>query len=135
MGAGLDRPRHPGFPDARTALALTLGFRLALTLGFRLAFKPRHLDAICRVVGGLGLLQLLFRPLKIQVGGVRLIGVFELLADSREQVRGVTSYVQALRDFWIADTALNTALTGRSPGASASSGPSSEAAAPAAAAH
>ena len=64
-----------------------------------------------------------------------LIGVFELLADSREQVRGVTSYVQALRDFWIADTALNTALTGRSPGASASSGPSSEAAAPAAAAH
>lgn len=64
-----------------------------------------------------------------------LIGVFELLADSREQVRGVTSYVQALRDFWIADTALNTALTGRSPGASAASGPSSEAAAPAAAAH
>jgi hypothetical protein len=64
-----------------------------------------------------------------------LIGVFELLADSREQVRGVTSYVQALRDFWIADTTLNTALTGRSPGAIASSGPSSEAAAPAAAAH
>jgi outer membrane protein TolC len=64
-----------------------------------------------------------------------LIGVFELLADSREQVRGVTSYVQALRDFWIADTVLNTALTGRSPGASASAGPSSEATAPAAAAH
>lgn len=64
-----------------------------------------------------------------------LIGVFELLADSREQVRGVTSYVQALRDFWIADTALNTALTGGSPGASASAGPSSEPAAPAAAAH
>jgi outer membrane protein TolC len=64
-----------------------------------------------------------------------LIGVFELLADSREQVRGVTSYVQALRDFWIADTALSTALTGRSPGASASAGPSSEAAAPAAATH
>lgn len=64
-----------------------------------------------------------------------LIGVFELLADSREQVRGVTSYVQALRDFWIADTALNTALTGRSPGPSAAAGPSSEAAAPAAAGH
>lgn len=43
-----------------------------------------------------------------------LIGVFELLADSREQVRGVTSYVQALRDFWVAATTLNTALTGLS---------------------
>jgi hypothetical protein len=64
-----------------------------------------------------------------------LIGVFELLADSREQVRGVTSYVQALRDFWVADTTLNTALTGRSPGASAAAGASSEAAASAAAAH
>jgi hypothetical protein len=64
-----------------------------------------------------------------------LIGVFELLADSREQVRGVTSYVRALRDFWIAETTLNTALTGRSPGASAAGGASSEPAAPAAAAH
>jgi outer membrane protein TolC len=64
-----------------------------------------------------------------------LISVFELLADSREQVRGVTSYVQALRDFWIADTNLNTALTGRSPGAGAAAGASSEAQAPAAAAH
>ena len=45
-----------------------------------------------------------------------LIGVFELLADSREQVRGVTEYVQALRDFWVSETNLQTALTGRSPG-------------------
>jgi outer membrane protein TolC len=48
-----------------------------------------------------------------------LIGVFELLSDSREQVRGVTDYVQALRDFWVAETNLQTALTGRSPGAGA----------------
>jgi outer membrane protein TolC len=61
-----------------------------------------------------------------------LIGVFELLADSREQVRAVTAYVQALRDFWIADTALNTALTGRSPGAGAAAGAFPESAAPAA---
>ncbi len=46
-----------------------------------------------------------------------LISVFELLADAREQVAGVTGYVQALRDFWVADTNLQTALTGRSPGA------------------
>ena len=48
-----------------------------------------------------------------------LISVFELLADSREQVRAVSQYVQALRDFWVAETDLQTALTGRSPGSSA----------------
>ena len=48
-----------------------------------------------------------------------LISVFELLADSREQVRAVTDYVEALRDHWIAHTNLQTALTGRSPGAGA----------------
>lgn len=57
-----------------------------------------------------------------------LISVFELLADSREQVRGVTEYVQALRDYWVAETHLQTALTGRSPGASSASGPSASAA-------
>ena len=46
-----------------------------------------------------------------------LIGVFELLADSRDQVTSVTAYVEALRDYWIAETNLQTALTGRSPGA------------------
>jgi outer membrane protein TolC len=57
-----------------------------------------------------------------------LIGVFELLADAREQVRGVTGYVQALRDFWVAESNLRTALTGRSPGAGSASGPSASAA-------
>ncbi len=45
-----------------------------------------------------------------------LIGVFELLADSRDQVASVTGYVEALRDFWLAETDLQTSLTGRSPG-------------------
>lgn len=57
-----------------------------------------------------------------------LIGVFELLADAREQVTSVTGYVEALRDFWIAETNLQTALTGRSPGAGAASTPSASAA-------
>ncbi|HEY9067978.1 MAG TPA: TolC family protein, partial [Burkholderiaceae bacterium] len=48
-----------------------------------------------------------------------LIDLFALLADAREQVAGMTGYVEALRDFWIAQTDLQTALTGRSPGASA----------------
>ena len=46
-----------------------------------------------------------------------LIGVFELLADSRDQVTSVTAAIEALRDFWISDTDLQTALTGRSPNA------------------
>src|SRR4029434_5867772 len=40
-----------------------------------------------------------------------LIGVFELLADSREQVASVTGYVEALRDFWLAQTDLETACS------------------------
>jgi outer membrane protein TolC len=59
-----------------------------------------------------------------------LIGVFELLADSREQVTSVTGYVEALRDFWIAETHLQSALTGRSPGDSKPSTPSTSSAAP-----
>jgi outer membrane protein TolC len=46
-----------------------------------------------------------------------LIGPFELLADAREQVASVTAYMQALRDFWVAETNLQMALTGGSPGA------------------
>jgi len=44
-----------------------------------------------------------------------LISVFELLADAREQVTGVTGYVEALRDHWIAQTNLQAALAGATP--------------------
>lgn len=56
-----------------------------------------------------------------------LISVFELLTDAREQVAGVTGYVQALRDFWVAETHLQTALTGRSPGAGSVTQPAASA--------
>jgi outer membrane protein TolC len=46
-----------------------------------------------------------------------LSSVFELLADSREQVSAVNAYIEAVRDFWFADADLQIALTGRSPGA------------------
>ena len=59
-----------------------------------------------------------------------LIGVFELLADSREQVTGVTGYVEALRDYWVAETNLQTALTGGSRGAASSSTTTAPSAAP-----
>jgi outer membrane protein TolC len=44
-----------------------------------------------------------------------LIGVFELLADAREQVASVNGYLEALRDFWLAQTDLDLALNGGSP--------------------
>ncbi len=60
-----------------------------------------------------------------------LSSVFELLADSREQVAAVSAYIDTLRDFWLAESDLQMALTGRSPGAM---GGQARTAAPAAAA-
>ena len=42
-----------------------------------------------------------------------LISVFELLADSREQIGSVIQAIDAQRDFWLADAALQTALIGQ----------------------
>jgi outer membrane protein TolC len=42
-----------------------------------------------------------------------LIGVFELLADAREQVGSVVQAIEAQRDFWLADAALQAALIGK----------------------
>lgn len=46
-----------------------------------------------------------------------LISVFELLADSRAQVTSVNGAINALRDFWMAESALQMAQTGTSAGA------------------
>lgn len=51
-----------------------------------------------------------------------LIGVFELLADARQQIASVNAYIDALRDFWMAETHLDLALTGTSPGAMGAGG-------------
>lgn len=45
-----------------------------------------------------------------------LIGVFELLADAREQIGSVVQAIEAQRDFWLADAALQAALIGRPTG-------------------
>ncbi|CAE6797096.1 TolC family protein [Paraburkholderia domus] len=42
-----------------------------------------------------------------------LASVFELLADSRDQVGAVNSYIDALKDYWLAETDLQQALGGR----------------------
>ena len=51
-----------------------------------------------------------------------LASVFELLADARAQIAGVTGAIDALRDFWIAQSDLEMALVGRpgGPGVAAS---------------
>jgi outer membrane protein TolC len=58
-----------------------------------------------------------------------LIGVFELLADARQQIASVNSYIEALRDYWLAESTLKLALTGKSPGAISAGGGSMQTAA------
>jgi outer membrane protein TolC len=58
-----------------------------------------------------------------------LMSVFELLADSREQVAAVNGYIESLREFWIAESDLQMALTGRSPGGMQTMGSAAPAAA------
>ena len=41
-----------------------------------------------------------------------LMSVFELLADARAQITGVNSAIEAQRDYWIAETDLQSAISG-----------------------
>ncbi len=43
------------------------------------------------------------------------ISVFDLLADSRSQIAGVSDYLQSVRDYWIARSSLDAALAGPVP--------------------
>ena len=51
------------------------------------------------------------------------IGVFELLADAREQVAAVVQAIEAQRDFWLADAALQATLIGAPMAAPATPSP------------
>ena len=42
-----------------------------------------------------------------------IVGVFELLADARSQIASVNSYIDSLRDFWLAQSDLDMALIGK----------------------
>ncbi len=53
-----------------------------------------------------------------------LSSVFELLADARDAVASVNAYLEAQRDFWMADADLQMAITTGSPGTIASAVPS-----------
>jgi outer membrane protein TolC len=58
-----------------------------------------------------------------------LIGVFELLADSRERINSVSATIAAQQQFWLADAALQASLIGR-PTAAALSASARSGAAP-----
>jgi hypothetical protein len=42
-----------------------------------------------------------------------LISVFELLADSRDQISSVVAAINSYQQFWLADAALAASMTGR----------------------
>ena len=42
-----------------------------------------------------------------------LIGVFELLADTRDQISSVVTAINAYQQFWLADAALSASITGK----------------------
>jgi outer membrane protein TolC len=64
-----------------------------------------------------------------------LSSVFELLADSRDAVASVNAYLEAQRDFWIAEADLQMALTTGSPGAMPAAAPAMAASGSGAPAH
>ncbi|WP_029226242.1 TolC family protein [Burkholderia ubonensis] len=64
-----------------------------------------------------------------------LASVFELLADSREQVGAVNSYIDSLKDYWLAETDLQQAVGGHLPRAGAAQPASAPTAQPAPATH
>jgi len=52
-----------------------------------------------------------------------LASVFELLVEMRAQVDGVNTYIESLRDYWLAETELQAALGGKLPEQSVSAAP------------
>lgn len=64
-----------------------------------------------------------------------LASVWDLLAEARVHIAAVNDAIGAQRDFWIADTDLQTALAGTSPGTLTTPAASGRAAAPAAQGH
>ncbi len=64
-----------------------------------------------------------------------LSSVFELLADARDAVSSVNAYLEAQRDFWIAEADLQMAMTTGSPGAAPAAAPAMAAAGGGAPAH
>jgi outer membrane protein TolC len=97
-------------------------------LGYRSAFDiaRHHVDVV------LPLRRRISDENLLRYNGM-LIGVFELLADTRAQIAAVNSSIDALRDFWLSEAELQMALIGKP--APAMTGAPAMPAAEAAAAH
>ncbi len=59
--------------------------------------------------------QLIAQENQLRYNGM-IIGIFELLADARDQINTVTAAIEAEQQFWLADAALQAALIGRPTG-------------------
>ncbi len=64
-----------------------------------------------------------------------LMSVFELLADQREQISATSGYIDALREFWLAEAQLQQALGGRFAGTATAAPAAPGAPAPSSPAH
>jgi len=93
-----------GFEQARVDAASLLRERYA---GYRAAYDvARHQrDEV------VPLKRTISDEMLLRYNGM-LVGVFELLADARAQIGAVVAAIEAQRDFWLADAALNAALAG-----------------------
>jgi len=76
-------------------------------LGYRAAYDvaKRYRDEI------VPLRRTISEEMLLRYNGM-LVSVFELLADSRDQIAGITAAITAQRDFWLSDIALEGALYG-----------------------
>lgn len=65
--------------------------------------------------------QLINDEMLLRYNGM-IVGIFEVLADARANVMAVNASIDAQRDFWLADTDLQTALSGTSPAMATTAG-------------
>ena len=103
--------------DARTLAAASRYEDTLRSMGSTLresysAYRTSHDLAAFYAEEVLPLRELISEENVLQYNGM-LIGVFELLADSRDAIATVQAAIDAQRQFWLADAALQASLTGR----------------------
>ena len=103
--------------DARTLAAVNRYADTLRSMGSALresysAYRTSHDLATFYAEEVLPLRELVSEENVLQYNGM-LIGVFELLADSRDAIATVQAAIDAQRQFWLADAALQASLTGR----------------------
>ncbi len=103
--------------DARTLAAANRYAETLRTVSSNLrenysAYRTAHDVAMFYQEEILPLRELISEENVLQYNGM-LIGVFELLADSRSSIGAVEAAIDAQRQFWLAESALQASITGR----------------------